>query len=40
MNYQKPEVVATAAKTGSYVAGCPSDRSGTSGNCKNCERTS
>ena len=39
MTYEKPEVVAQNAATGSYAAGCPTKNTGGDLFCKNCERT-
>ena len=39
MTYEKPEVVAQNAATGSYAAGCPVNNKGGDISCKNCERT-
>ena len=39
MAYTKPQVVAQNASTGSYAAGCPTNRNGGTIACKDCERT-
>lgn len=40
MVYTKPQVIAQNASTGSYAAGCPSDRPDEwIGSCRSCERT-
>lgn len=39
MAYTKPQVVAQNASSGSYAAGCPVNRNGTSDECRRCERT-
>lgn len=39
MAYTKPQVVAQNASTGSYAAGCPTDRNGGDAWCSDCERT-
>lgn len=40
MKYEKPEIIAQNTTTGSYAAGCPAERCGSSEAwCKECERT-
>ena len=39
MIYEKPEVLAQNAASGSYAAGCPANTNGMPSLCKDCERT-
>mgnify|MGYP003397523942 FL=1 len=39
MTYTKPQVVAQNASTGSYAAGCPTNKNKGYYNCRDCERT-
>ena len=39
MIYEKPQVVAQNAASGSYAAGCPANDNGGDCWCKKCERT-
>lgn len=39
MIYEKPQVVAQNAASGSYAAGCPVNNNGLDNLCKKCERT-
>ena len=39
MTYEKPEVVAQNAASGSYAAGCPVNNNTQASQCRECERT-
>lgn len=39
MAYTKPQVVAQNSAAGSYAAGCPTNETDRSWQCKDCERT-